>query len=223
MRPCITTLALSNQTVQCMMTLSHSTLFSAAPVGPDPNGYSDQELMRQLLKRESWALEILFKRYGERGVRFAQRVGVDAELAQEIVAEAFWRIWTQANRFQPVRGSFGGWFYRIVHNLAVDELRRNQRRSRMQDRVQAEYIAAENIAHDDWETLADRIDAERVQAALDCLPEQQRSALYMVYVEGMTRREISRHLGIPVGTIHTRVRLGREKLKALLNEAPLMA
>ncbi len=183
-----------------------------------PDTYTDQQLMGLLLKRQAWALEALFQRYADRGVRFAQRVGVDAELAQEIVAEAFWRIWAQANRFEPIRGTFSGWFYRIVHNLAVDELRRSQRRTKMQDKVQAEYAMSENMMHDDWQTVADRLDAERIQAAIARLPEQQRSALYLVYVEGMTRREISSHLGIPVGTIHTRVRLGREKLKVLLQE-----
>ena len=52
------------------------------------------------------------------------------------------------------------------------------------------------------------------------LPEQQRNALYLSYVEGMSRREISERLGIPLGTIHTRVRSGREKLKELLEDSP---
>jgi RNA polymerase sigma-70 factor, ECF subfamily len=187
-------------------------------VSDDPElEYSDQELMHFILKRKTWALDTLFKRYGERGIRFAQRAGLDADLAQDIVVEAFWRIWTQANRFEPLRGSFGGWFYRIVHNLAVDELRRARSRSRMQDKLLSEYFVEYN-GKGTGESLNRRIDAMRVQAALDALPEQQRRALQLAYIEGLSRREISRQLGIPLGTIHTRVRLGKEKLRQVLGE-----
>lgn len=183
--------------------------------------YTDRELMRFITKRQSWALEVLFKRYNDPGVRFAQRVGMDADLAQEIVAEAFWRVWVQARRFQPKRGSFGGWFYRIVHNLAVDELRRAKCRGRMEEKLQAEFRSGQLPQRDDWDSLNGRLDAMHVQAALERLPEQQRAALQLMYSEGMTRREISEHLGIPLGTIHTRVRLGKQKLKRFLLEMPM--
>lgn len=202
-----------------MMLAGHKYTLSTDYAGKSE--YSDRELMRFVIKRQTWALEELFHRYNDAGVRFAQRVGMDADLAQEIVAEAFWRVWVQAKRFQPKRGTFGGWFYRIVHNLAIDELRRGKCRLRMEEKLQVQFRAGQTLQRDEWDSLNGRLDALQVKAALARLPEQQRAALELMYADGMTRREISEHLGIPLGTIHTRVRLGKQKLKRLLLEMPL--
>src|SRR5215210_6940128 len=85
---------------------------------------SDAQLMEMVQARKHWALETLFKRYLGRGIRHAQRVGVDYQTAEDIVVDAFVKIWNQAEKFQAVRGSFSAWFHTMVHNLAIDELRR---------------------------------------------------------------------------------------------------
>jgi RNA polymerase sigma-70 factor (ECF subfamily) len=177
---------------------------------------SDAELMGLVQERIPWALEVLFKRYLARGVRQAQNLGLDSQAAEDIVVDAFMKIWNHAEKFQAVRGSFSGWFYTIVHNLAIDELRRC--RSRTTAQVQS-YIQETGGPHADKENqFLHELERIQVRTALGQLPAAQRELLHMAYVEGLSRREIAKRLALPLGTVHTRVRLGKEKLKRLLQE-----
>jgi len=179
---------------------------------------SDVHLMELIQARKHWALEALFKRYVERGIRHAQRVGVDYQTAEDIVVDAFMKIWNQADKFQAVRGSFSGWFHTMVHNLAVDELRRVNTRSNAQVKS---FLQKEGAPHSEETVFLHEIERIQVRAALEKLPPPQQRLLYLAYVEGLSRREIAKLLALPLGTVHTRVRLGKEKLKRLLQEPPL--
>jgi RNA polymerase sigma-70 factor (ECF subfamily) len=180
---------------------------------------SDAQLMSQVCARKQWALDVLFKRYLARGIRHARRSGLDPQTAEDIVVEAFMKIWFQAEKFQSGRGSFSGWFHTIVHNLAIDELRRLQSRSNAQLKS---YLSSGPLASSDDEAqFRHALEQIQVQAAMEELPESQRALLHMAYVEGMSRREIAQVLALPLGTVHTRVRLGKEKLKRLLQDPRL--
>jgi len=179
---------------------------------------SDAQLMELVQARKPWALEVLFKRYVERGIRHAQRVGVDYQTAEDIVVDAFMKIWNQAEKFQALRGSFSGWFHTMVHNLAVDELRRLQTRSNAQVKS---YLEREGAPNSEENVFLQEIERIQVRAALEKLPQPQQRLLYLAYVEGLSRREIAKLLALPLGTVHTRVRLGKEKLKRLLQEPQL--
>jgi RNA polymerase sigma-70 factor (ECF subfamily) len=175
--------------------------------------------MKQVCARKQWALDILFKRYLARGIRHARRSGLDPQTAEDIVVEAFMKIWYQAEKFQSGRGTFSGWFHTIVHNLAIDELRRLQSRSNAQLKS---FISSSSHGYSDDESqFRHALEQIQVRAALDELPESQRALLHMAYVEGMSRREIAQSLALPLGTVHTRVRLGKEKLRRLLQEPQL--
>ncbi len=176
---------------------------------------SDAHLMQQIGARQEWALELLFKRYVERGIRTAQRVGVDYQTAEDIVVDAFLKIWNHAEKFQAVRGSFGGWFHRVVHNLAIDELRRTRSRGNAERKA---YNDIPGRLRDTEGELLGELDQMQVRAALDQLPPAQQQLLQMAYLEGFSRREIAKRLALPLGTVHTRMRLGKEKLKHLLQE-----
>lgn len=177
---------------------------------------SDAQLMRLIQARSEPALETLFRRYLSRGIRRAQHTGLDYQTAEDIVAEAFIKIWNQAEKFQAMRGSFSGWFYAIVHNLAIDELRRTQARSNAQ--VKAHLAAFDPLGSDKDYLFLQELDQIQVRNALTQLPETQQLLLRLAYIEGLSRREIAKRLALPVGTVHTRVRLGKEKLKRLLQE-----
>lgn len=178
---------------------------------------SDCQLMRMILRRNPQAFGILFNRYATRGIMVAQRVGVDYECSQEIVAESFIKIWNHAELFKPRRGKFSSWFFRIVHNLAVDELRRTRGHPKLQLHVVDEYLtSAPGDAPE--EELLRKIDQVAVRAALDRLPETQRQVIEMAYLEGTTRREIARQLSLPLGTVQTRARMGMLRLAQILRD-----
>lgn len=176
---------------------------------------TDAQLMKLVQARKHWALEELYKRYVRRGIRHAQNTGVDFQTAEDIVVDAFVKIWNQAEKFEVVRGSFSAWFHTMVHNLAVDELRRLQARSNAQLKS---YLGSTGIMPDEDNSLAQEIERIQVRSALEALPEAQQVLLHLAYVEGLSRREIAKRLALPLGTVHTRVRLGKEKLKRLLQD-----
>ena len=178
---------------------------------------TDTQLMRLICQRNPDALQILFQRYSGRGIAVALRLGIEYDIAQDIVADAFLRIWNQGDSYRARKGSFTSWFSAIVHNLAVDELRRMRTRTNAQvNAFRASQIGAG--PNDPESVLVQNLDAMQVRDALAQLPDYQRDVLRLAYFEGMTRREISKELSLPVGTIHTRVRLGKQKLKSLLRE-----
>lgn len=186
------------------------------PDAPRIQSESDSQLMQLIQAREPWALEELFKRYIRRGIRHAQHTGVDYQTAEDIVVEAFVKIWNHAEKFQEVRGSFSAWFHTMVHNLAIDEIRRLQTRSNAQLKS---YLGSTGVLSDEENEFTLEIERIQVRAALQSLPEAQQTLLQLAYVEGLSRREIAKRLALPLGTVHTRVRLGKEKLKRLLQDS----
>jgi len=176
------------------------------------SSHSDAQLMKYVHQRKAWALEVLLNRYMRRGIRQAQNMGLDYQTGEDIVLDAFMKIWNQSDKFQAVRGSFCGWFYTIVHNLAIDEIRRLQSRSAAQVKS---YMQSTAGGSEDNQ-FSHELERIQVRTALKQLPEQQRQLIQLAYVEGLSRREIAKRLALPVGTVHTRVRSGKEKLKRLL-------
>ena len=186
-----------------------------APTATNTEPASDTRLMQMIQARDHWALEELFNRYIRRGIRHAQHTGVDYQTAEDIVIDAFVKIWNHAEKFQEVRGSFSAWFHTMVHNLAIDEIRRLQTRSNAQMKS---YLGSTGILPDEDHEFMLEIERIQVRAALQTLPEAQQTLLHLAYVEGLSRREIAKRLALPLGTVHTRVRLGKEKLKRLLQD-----
>lgn len=179
---------------------------------------ADEELVQRVSHGDTAALEMLYSRYARVVYSFAVRIVGDGPTAEEILQEAFVRTWRQAETFRTVRGNFASWLLSITHNLAIDELRKRQRRPQRADSA------------DPTETLAGLIDEatnveeaaeagalrERVQRAMATLPEAQRIAVELAYFHGLSQREIAAHLNEPLGTIKTRLRLGMSKLKDAL-------
>lgn len=185
----------------------------------DAGEMSDLELLMQVQKNRSRrALEVLYERYAAKGLGLAYKILRDRDPAEEVVVDAFWRVWQRAEQFQMGRGNFGSWFYGIVRHLAIDELRRRELRPIPSEDTQLEtaFAADATVENDVTEIVARTLTAESVHGALNALPPAQRQVLELAYFEGLTREEISRHLGQPLGTIHTRARLGLEKLRGLL-------
>jgi RNA polymerase sigma-70 factor (ECF subfamily) len=126
------------------------------------------------------------------------------DAAEDVLQEAYVRVWTQARQFDPARGPALAWLSRIVRNLAIDHMRR-------------ERGVSDDIA-DHAETLAapsppinDRADLNR---GLARLRDDQRNILSLAFVHGYTHEELVERLGVPLGTAKSRVRRGLEQLRA---------
>lgn len=180
--------------------------------------WSDLELLMQVQQHNRRALEVLYDRYAAKALGLAYKILRDRDLAQEIVVDAFWRVWQRADQFQMGRGSFASWFYGIVRHLAIDELRRRDARPTPSEDVHLEMAFAADATreNDVTEIVARNLNVDTVHHALNALPPAQREVIRLAYLEGLTRKEIAQVLGQPLGTIHTRARLGLDKLRALL-------
>ncbi|MBI4675011.1 MAG: sigma-70 family RNA polymerase sigma factor [Chloroflexi bacterium] len=178
---------------------------------------TDLQLMRMVLQRNTRAFSILFERYLSRGITVARRVGVDYETCQDVVTESFIKIWDHADAFQPRRGKFSSWFYTIVHNLAVDKLRRSRAHAEINFGATGEYMFP--TPHDTPEDeLFKKLDQIVVHAAMEQLPETQRQVIRLAYLEGVTRREIAQQLRLPLATVQSRMRTGMLRLAQLLQD-----
>ncbi|MGB8647189.1 MAG: sigma-70 family RNA polymerase sigma factor [Anaerolineae bacterium] len=178
---------------------------------------SDQALLAQIVKQKPEALSKLYDRYASRALGLAFRILKDRDLAEQVIQDAFWKVWQNAAKFEPTRGSFSTWFFTIVRNLSIDQLRRRRDEPSLDDDQQAPAIEAQMSAPDVGEAVGRQLRSEEIRSALRGLPPAQQRVLEMAYFEGLTRREIADKLDEPLGTIHTRARLGLEKLGQLLD------
>ncbi len=143
--------------------------------------------------------------YGSPAYGVALRITFDEALAQDVVQDAFISVWRHAARFDPVRGSVKTWLLAIVHNRAVDEVRRRRETEGFPD---PEDPPPPLTRQDVWVEVAERLDATTLREAFAGLPEPQREALWLAYYEGLTQEEIASLTGTPLGTIKSRTRLG---------------
>jgi RNA polymerase sigma-70 factor (ECF subfamily) len=180
----------------------------------DPTA-ADDVLIARVAQRDKRALEALYDKHAKIALGLAVKILGEQSAAEEIVQEAFWRVWKRASTYNVGRGKFGAWLCGIVHNLAIDELRRRKSQAKSASIGWEDDTLTEiaDIRADVAESAFQRVTGERVRAALVALPGSQRTVIELAYFDGLTHQEIADKLGEPVGTIHTRARLALQKLR----------
>ena len=179
---------------------------------------SDAELVTLLREQPAAGIAALYDRYGRLIFSMALRVVQDRGAAEEITQDVFLRCWRSLDRYQPSQGSLAAWMLSITHNRAIDELR--SRRGKDARREISDDVLQPQAAIDPG--FEEALLRGEIQQALQQLPVAQRDVIELVFWNGMTRREIAEQLSLPLGTVHTRLRLGvdklRESLRQLFNE-----
>jgi len=180
---------------------------------------TDEMLMTAIARKDSAALEAIYDRYAPSALGLALKVLSDRPAAEEVVQEAFWRVWKFAATFDTRRGRFPAWLFGMVRNLAIDELRRRSAHPLSGDGVGLDDAALEipDGAADVMETVWTSIKSVHVREAVEQLPDLQREVIMLAYFQGLTREEIAKRLGEPAGTIHTRARLALQKLRTIVD------
>jgi RNA polymerase sigma factor (sigma-70 family) len=181
-------------------------------------GLRDGQLVELVAQKDAGALEALYDRYGRAAYSLARRILTEETLAQDVVQEVFLSLWRNAARFDAGRGTVATYLLSMTHHRAVDVVRReeNLRRWRTSEdglelepdpgpRVEEEVEASERRA--------------QVRAALGELPAAQREALLLAYFGGYTQREVAALVGVPLGTVKTRMAAGMRKMRAALQDA----
>jgi len=177
---------------------------------------SDEALVALVARGDEDALAELYDRVGRVAYGLALRVLRDERHAEDAVQEAFLQVWRSAATFRAERAKASTWILTLVHRRAVDLVRREERR-------QADPLtddSAAGVGREETDEAAWlRFERERVQAALKQLPDVQREALELAYYGGFSQSELAERLGVPLGTIKSRMFAGLARLRELLDDS----
>jgi RNA polymerase sigma-70 factor (ECF subfamily) len=180
-----------------------------------PQRLADEDLMDLVRGGDAEAFEVVYDRHCSAAFSLAYRMCGRRATAEDVLQEAFLALWRSGARYDRTRGSVRNWILRIVHNRAVDALRRGIVRER--DLYHDEGVLERQPAPErtDEQALA-REQAHEVQGVLRELPREQSHVIELAYFGGFTHTEIASMLEMPVGTVKGRIRLGLAKLRVAL-------
>ncbi len=184
-------------------------------------GGDDRNLAERLKRGEPPAMAELYDRYGKLAYSVIYRIVRDVGVAEELVQEAFLRVWNRAQGFDAERGALGPWLLAVARNRAIDYVRSSGGKMA---RGSLELAHAEQqpsvFVNFEAEVLSqDR--ARRVRGALDRLNENQRHVIELAYFEGLSQSEMAERMGQPLGTVKTWVRTALKNLRQELAERPI--
>jgi RNA polymerase sigma-70 factor (ECF subfamily) len=182
---------------------------------------SDEVLVSQVARGTSAALEALYDRHSATVLGLTLKILGDRATAEDVLQETFWRVWKSANTFQPQRGSFSSWLFRIARNLAIDAYRRRNVRPQVILEGDDDDSVLDRTPDPDLDVAAQAqsaLENKQVRSALSSLSGVQRQVIELAYFYGMTRQEIAETTGEALGTIHTRARLALQKLREELEK-----
>jgi RNA polymerase sigma-70 factor, ECF subfamily len=177
---------------------------------------ADEELMQLVAGNDADAFEVIVERHADAAFSLAYRMCGRRSLAEDVTQEALLAMWRSGSRYDRSRGSVRTWALGIVHNRAVDALRRtsvHERRRASDEGIEESVEAPERT---DAQAIGNAASHE-IRDALEGLPVEQRRVIELAYFGGFTHIEIASMLDTPVGTVKGRMRLGLHKLRGHLH------
>jgi len=185
----------------------------------EPAGPRDEDLLRRVSAGDEQAFRELFGRYAAVAHALAFRLVRQAQVAEEIVQEAFLAVWRSPDRYDGARGSVRSWLMGTVHHRAVDAVRREQAQRRRAEQAAG---LGPGIVEDPIDDVLAAIDLPRerklVRSALGELPDEQREVIERMYFDGLSQSQIAERTGLPLGTVKSRTLLAMRRLRAAIGE-----
>ena len=183
---------------------------------------TDEQLISAICKGEESAIEVLYERYHRYAYALAYRILRDQVTSEDIVQDAFLSVWRKASSYQAQNGSVQNWIQAIVRNRAIDKIRSSAHREYQWTPLQVENeqdppSEEPTVWEQAWQSEQHRI----IHEVMEYIPDEQRMVIELAYFQGLTHAEISEQYHIPLGTVKGRMRLGLQKMKALLAERGL--
>jgi RNA polymerase sigma-70 factor (ECF subfamily) len=176
-------------------------------------------LHARLVARDEQALAELIEAVTPWLLGITQALLSDPAEAEEVVQEAFTIVWNRIGQVPSDSRGLLAWILRVARNRAIDRLRSRKRRLRKSARVAAHGMEGEPFAAAEEPNEAGTAGwhvHRTVHAALDALPREQQVVVWLAYFRGLTHSQIGARLGIPIGTVKTRLRLAFDKLRLVL-------
>ncbi|CAA9354430.1 MAG: hypothetical protein AVDCRST_MAG68-3931 [uncultured Gemmatimonadetes bacterium] len=185
--------------------------------GPEQDRETDMLLLERIQRGDEQALSAFYDRWVQTVYSVAAHLLGDADDADEVVERTFSRIWRDASRYDPGRAGVAAWVVVIARSESL-----SRRRGRVR-RVRHDALRVDHLVHEAFvpppSPLREAEESERrelIQRAVSRLPDEQRSVVRLTFFDGLSQTEIASALGVPLGTVKTRVRLAFAKLRASL-------
>ena len=179
---------------------------------------ADEELMPLIGEKDPNAFEVFYDRHGGVAYSLAYRIVGERGAAEDVTQEAFISIWRSGARYDAARGSVRTWMLGIIRNRAIDFLRSKAGRAPKLDFDDDAILEHRPAAEQTESEAMQRETAQEVRGALDELPGEQAKVIQLAYFGGFSHSEIAGMLGVPLGTVKGRMRLGLEKIRGELAE-----
>jgi RNA polymerase sigma-70 factor (ECF subfamily) len=180
---------------------------------------NDQTLLLLIAHSEETALSELYDRYSRLVYSVALNALGDSTRAEEVTQDVFVRVWQKARTFQAEQGRVVTWLTSIARHRSIDLYRQALSHH---ENLQVSWQEAEMFDLPDGQDVEWEVDLMqrqlRIRRAVAQLPPEQKQALGMAFFQGLTHPEIAAALGEPLGTVKTRIRLGMQKLRNLLQD-----
>ena len=173
------------------------------------------ELLARCAQRDAVAFQKLYEQTSSRMYALCLRMLKHEGLAEDVLQEAYVKIWDNAHRFMPTKGKAMTWMTTVVRNKTLDKLRSLKSRPVETEAVyEGIEFASENLEPDQFSSLSE--DTAKLMECLDCLKPEQKECILMSYYYGHTHEEMSRELERPLGTVKAWIRRGLERLRLCL-------
>ena len=169
----------------------------------------DGVLLGRIAAGDDDALLALHKRYANLVYSMAWRVLQDVGAAEEVTQDVFMKLWQRGHRYDAARGRFSSWLLTITRFAAIDRLRAEGRHPPTTE------LSSDDSDEQTWPDHRSWEQGQHLRLLLGQLPEEQRQVLELAYFGGLTHSELAIYLGLPLGTVKGRLRLGLERLRSL--------
>jgi RNA polymerase sigma-70 factor (ECF subfamily) len=189
---------------------------SAVNAPPPQSARKGSELKDWLLavaeREDTQAFTRLFEHFAPRLIGFFGRAGLSRDIAEEVAQETMIAVWTKARLYDPREAGVSTWIYTIARNARIDRLRREGRRSKLETEVAEESEEGLDASGEDMLMASER--DERIRHAIAALPPEQAEVVKLSFFAEKPHSEIARDLGLPLGTVKSRLRLAMSKIRA---------
>jgi len=175
----------------------------------------EKHIVELLHEGNDKAISLLYEHYGDTLYGVAFKVVRNEEIAQDVLQESFVKIWNKAHTYDPAKAKLFTWLFRITRNTAIDKIRSLSNKTDKE--IQLDVSDVYNVGKEDI-----RPELMDMKKQLDRIEDKYRIVLEALFFEGMTQQEASDELGIPLGTIKSRLKIGLRELKKIYGAASLL-
>jgi RNA polymerase sigma-70 factor (ECF subfamily) len=172
---------------------------------------ADEELISLVGAGDAGAFAALYGRHRRAAYSLSYRMAGEKQAAEDLAQDAFLKVWRSAGTYRAQKGSVRTWILTVVHNRGVDRFRSSARRRRT--REEAEALAPGTQPSEAFSEAWANHQRDRLREALRDIPRDQHEVLALVHFSGLNKAEVSERLGLPLGTVKGRARLGLRKLR----------